>query len=62
MDVIDQEFRFNPCVVIEFDAKCPFEVKSWLNSKLTASKESRGAQLLTTFKKNSKNEVKQSLE
>lgn len=57
MKLIDELNGFDSYVVIEFEPECSAQVKSWLNSKLTASKPSRGAQLLTAFTQNSKNEV-----
>lgn len=48
---------FNTFAIIEFDPKCSSSVKHWLNSKLKKSKEDNGADLLTKFATNSKNEV-----
>ena len=54
----DDEQKFRPYAIIEFDAKCSNRLRSWLNDKLRTSKEKNGAQLMTLFSKNSKNEVK----
>ena len=48
---------FETLVVIEFDSKCSQEVKHWLERKLKASKDKNGADLLTKFTVNTKNEV-----
>ena len=48
---------FETCVVIEFNPKCKQDVKTWLDKKLRALKEKNGAELLTKFTVNSKNEV-----
>ena len=54
--ISNNEF-FETLLVIEFDSKCKKEVKNWLESKLKAPKEKNGAELLTRFTANAKNEV-----
>ena len=44
-------------VVIEFDPNCSQDVKNWLQNKLKTPKEKNGAELLTKYTVNSKNEV-----
>ena len=44
-------------VVIEFNKKCKLDVKKWLENKLKLSKEKNGAELLTEWISNSKEEV-----
>ena len=52
------EDLFETLVVIEFDSKCCQDVKNWLSNKLKTSKDKNGAELLTKYTANSKNEVK----
>ncbi len=52
------EDLFETLVVIEFDSKCSQDVKNWLSNKLKTSKDKNGAELLTKYTANSKNEVK----
>ena len=55
MDLNDELFK--TYVVIEFDSKCKSDIKRWLENKLKAPKDKNGAELLTKFSTNSKNEV-----
>jgi hypothetical protein len=49
--------NFPAYVAIEFDSKCKNDIKNWLNSRITFSKENNGAELITLFSSNSQNEV-----
>lgn len=47
---------FKTFVIIHFESTCDDSIKTWLATKISASKEENGAELLTHFSKNSKNE------
>ena len=53
----ENEASFITYVILEFSESCNDDVKRWLNSKLTVSKEKNGAELLTRFSQNNKGKV-----
>ncbi len=49
---------FRTRVIIEFDQKCSYETKKWLEAKISSPKHKNGSQFLVSFSGNSKNKVK----
>ena len=48
---------FKTYVIIEFEDTCRDDVKSWFESKLSATKANHGSEFLTRFSKNFENKV-----